>query len=366
MNVYMLSDRRSGLLLARLIPLVKQLQIYESDMKINMLLTGSPKVGGICGRFLEALPYIDIKEVYKFFKNRDIDVLMISNLSSMPTWLITKLFKVLNNRNVKIILDLSDPIFLSRINIMNLFSIRTPAFSHLEITIRDSNYVTTSSHFTLSYVKIFNDRAEVIHDPIDVEKINPWNKKLSDKLVIGWEGAPQNHHPNLSMLRRPLMRLAKEYDFKFKIASWAGDEIVKQMFKKLEDLIEVDDGSDNFLLFSEHVELCRDFDILVAPLQHTSWYEGKSALRVGIGMAMGIPIVASPVGEQKYVVKHGVNGFIARNEEEWYNYLRILIEDDNLRRRMGREGRKIAEKELSIEVNGRKLYDIISSLVESN
>jgi len=29
--------------------------------------------------------------------------------------------------------------------------------------------------------------------------------------------------------------------------------------------------------------------------------ETARALRVGVGMAMGIPVVASPVGEQKYV-----------------------------------------------------------------
>jgi glycosyltransferase involved in cell wall biosynthesis len=81
-------------------------------------------------------------------------------------------------------------------------------------------------------------------------------------------------------------------------------------------------------------------------------------------MAMGIPVVASPVGEQKYVVKHGVNGFFAKNEEEWYNYLKMLIEDDDLRRRMGREARKTAEKELSLEVNGKKLYKIIKRIVE--
>jgi len=80
---------------------------------------------------------------------------------------------------------------------------------------------------------------------------------------------------------------------------------------------------------------------------------------------MGIPVVASPVGEQKYVIKHGVNGFLARNEEEWYNYLRILIEDDDLRRRMGREGRKTAEKELSLEVNGERLYEIIKDIAGS-
>jgi len=43
----------------------------------------------------------------------------------------------------------------------------------------------------------------------------------------------------------------------------------------------------------------------------------------------------------------------------------MLIEDDNLRRRIGKEGRKTAEKDLSLEVNGKKLYEIIKGVVES-
>jgi len=33
-------------------------------------------------------------------------------------------------------------------------------------------------------------------------------------------------------------------------------------------------------------------------------------------MAIGIPVLASPIGEQKYIVKHGVNGFLVRTEDE--------------------------------------------------
>jgi len=60
----------------------------------------------------------------------------------------------------------------------------------------------------------------------------------------------------------------------------------------------------------------------------------------------------------------GLTVFLARNEKEWYNYLKMLIEDEDLRRRIGREGRKTAERELSLEVNGERLYKIIKAMVE--
>ncbi|HIE15153.1 TPA: glycosyltransferase [Candidatus Bathyarchaeota archaeon] len=165
---------------------------------------------------------------------------------------------------------------------------------------------------------------------------------------------------------KPLKRIAKEYGkrVRFKIASYLGDKRIKALFSPLERFMEVDYGSEKWLTRKEFAKLIYDSEIMVAPLRHTQWYEGKSALRVGIGMGMGIPVIASPVGEQKYVIKHGVNGFLARNEDEWYNYLKILIEDEELRKEIGLRGRKTAEKELSMEVNGRKLYNVINSLME--
>jgi len=149
-----------------------------------------------------------------------------------------------------------------------------------------------------------------------------------------------------------------------KVVSYLGDLKIKQMFRTLEKVVEIDYGLDHWVPLAKYSKLMSDFDIMVAPLQKTLWYEGKSALRVGAGMAMGIPVVASPVGEQKYVIKHGVNGFLAKHEEEWYQYLKLLIEDGKLRREIGRKGREIAEKELSLHICGKKLYDIVKALTE--
>jgi glycosyltransferase involved in cell wall biosynthesis len=126
--------------------------------------------------------------------------------------------------------------------------------------------------------------------------------------------------------------------------------------------MEVDYGLKSWVPLPEFAKLMSDFDIMVAPLQKTWWYKGKSILRVGIGMALGIPVVASAVGEQKYVIKHGINGYLAKHEEDWYNYLKILIEDESLRESMGREGRRTAENLFSLDACGRKLFNIINTL----
>ena len=132
------------------------------------------------------------------------------------------------------------------------------------------------------------------------------------------------------------------------------------MFDELERVMDIDYGSNQWVPIEKLPELLSDFDIMVAPLQKTAWYEGKSALRAGLGMAMGIPVVASHVGEQKYVLRHGVNGFLAKNEGEWYTYLKLLIENASMRASIGLRGRETVKKELSLSVCGRNLLKILN------
>ena len=61
-------------------------------------------------------------------------------------------------------------------------------------------------------------------------------------------------------------------------------------------------------------------------------------------MALGIPAVASPVGVNRQILGNPKAGFLPSNSKEWYDALKGLIQDPELRPSVGREGRKIAEQ----------------------
>jgi len=345
-------------LTSRILPLAKALKKYDVESEVITPIAWDSLARGKLGNFLSvALTYHLERCIEAIVKSAD--VVIIGRSSNFQAYLLAKALK---HRNVKIIFDLDDALFLP---VSSFFGVKVrPGSFYLEKILKDADYVTVNGHYLLHYVKNFNQETSVIHDPIDTEMFSPKKRgNDSDKIVIGWQGNAKVHHENLAMLVKPLKKIGKEYsNVKFKIASYLGDLAIKEMFNPLESTMEIDYGAEYWLSLKAFAKLIYDFDILVAPLRNTMWYEGKSALRVGIGMAMGIPVVASPVGEQKYVIKHRVNGFLARNEEEWCNYLKMLIEDDNLRKKIGQEGRKTAEKELSLEVNGKRMYEIIRNL----
>lgn len=358
--VYMFAGDLGATLHARMIPLARALRNFKIDCRVAYPINWSTIVGMRLGKALfAALPHPLHKYIEVLKKSH---IVIIGRLSTAHIYLFQKILK---HKGVKVIFDLDDPLFLPLSKVFSI-KIRSPLHIYLEKMMSSADFVTVCSHYLLKYAKLFNNRSDIILDPIDTEIFSPRlrRKKSHKKVTIGWQGDPRGHYNNLGILIKPLEKLALKYDFKFKIVSYLGDLKVKLMFSKLERLIEIDYGSENFLPIHHFAELLSDIDIMVAPLVVNPKNEAKSSLRIGIGMALGVPVVASPVGEQKYIIKHGINGFLAQNDEEWCKYLGLLMEDEDLRKSIGQEARKTAEKELSLKQNAKKLYNIIRSLID--
>ena len=79
-------------------------------------------------------------------------------------------------------------------------------------------------------------------------------------------------------------------------------------------------------------------------------------------MAAGVPYVASPVGINKRITENGNNGFLASTNEEWISYLSLLINDSELRKKMGANGKKYAIEKYSLDVCYKKLLDILEKI----
>jgi len=357
MKVIFLAGGIDANLNARINPLASILRKYSIKSEIIKPLNWRKIIKGKIGGLLSIMLTHSLNAYMRVLEEPP-DIIIISRLSTPQIYILQCILK---NKKVKIIFDLDDALFLPTTNIFCI-KIRPGSFC-LEKVIHNANFITVNGHFLLRYAKTYNENVSIIYDPIDTDLFRPVSKKPSKETVIGWEGNATVHLENLSIIIKPLEKLAKKYDFKFKIVSSLGDPRVKQLFRQLEKYIEIDYGPPHWLPINKFAKLLTDLDIMVAPLRRTLWNEGKSALRVGIGMSMGTPVVASPVGEQKYIIRHGVNGFLARNEDEWIHYLELLIEDGKLRREMGRRGRKTAEEKLSLQVIGRKLYNVLTKVL---
>lgn len=108
-----------------------------------------------------------------------------------------------------------------------------------------------------------------------------------------------------------------------------------------------------FIKWSKETEVTalQKIDLGIMPLPEDLWAEGKCGFKALQYFGVGKPVIASPVGVNKKIVQHGINGFLASTEQEWEDALTNLIGLGDQWNRMGLEGRILVEKEYSITSN---------------
>jgi glycosyltransferase involved in cell wall biosynthesis len=99
------------------------------------------------------------------------------------------------------------------------------------------------------------------------------------------------------------------------------------------------------------------------PLPNDEWSKGKCGFKGLQYMALEIPSILSPVGVNSEIITHGINGYLASTQAEWEHYLTILIQDAELRKRIGIAGRKTIENYYSIESQKQRYISIFRNLL---
>ena len=113
------------------------------------------------------------------------------------------------------------------------------------------------------------------------------------------------------------------------------------------------------------VQSIRGFDIGIMPLLDGPFERGKCGYKLIQYMACGLPVIASPVGVNRQIVDHGVNGFLADSPAEWSAALATLLSDSALRLRMGEAGRQKVKRQFCTQVTGPRLVELLKETVAS-
>jgi len=86
----------------------------------------------------------------------------------------------------------------------------------------------------------------------------------------------------------------------------------------------------------------------------------KSPTKLFEYMACGKPTVATNFGEAPRFIEHGVTGFVASTAQEFANCCSTLLNDPELRKRMGQNARSKIESEYNISSAAVKLSEILN------
>lgn len=249
-----------------------------------------------------------------------------------------RLEKLLYKLNERIIFDDYDANFLLYESLVRSF---VPYCKHVMITTEFQKRFYEAIHPSVSIMPIL----------LDASNYRPKVHESRDKPVLGWIGTTASF-VYFSLIEEALRVLYERRPFILKLVaakglSIPGLEVYSYDWSEEACLREI-----------------QDFDIGLFPCPDISKEKGKVSTKVLQYMSAGLPSVCSPFGVPDRIAE-GINGFIARSQSDWIEKLHLLMENRDLRDRIGKEARKTLLGYYSHDGNFLELYRWFQWVAES-
>lgn len=248
-------------------------------------------------------------------------------------------------RRLPLVFDFDDAIYLSPTSAANAWiSFLKPA-GKTDAICRLAHHVTVGNETLATYAAARSRAVTVVPTTIDTDRYQPRVRPSNARPVVGWSGSSTTTS-YLEALKPVLSALRRRVDYELRVI---GGTVVMPGI----DVRPIPWRAET------EVEDLRPIDVGLMPLSDDEWSRGKCGLKALQYMALGIPPIVSPVGVNARIVQDGVNGFHARDDDEWVDRITQLLMDPALRARLGAEARRTVEEQYSARVQAPRMARIL-------
>lgn len=189
--------------------------------------------------------------------------------------------------------------------------------------------ITVGNDYLASFARARNPAVHIVRTSIDIDRFPAFPEPPDDgRFVIVWTGS-HSTLAHLETLRPALERLGALRPVTLRVICDRSPEPFRNVVL---DYVAWSAASEATDLAAGHVG--------IMPLPDTEFARGKCGCKALQYMAVGRPAVVSPVGINREIIRDGVNGFLAADDESWVARLLDLAGDPGLRRRLGDRGRE--------------------------
>lgn len=280
------------------------------------------------------------------------DILLIQKRYSRWDYYMLRLAAVMGKR---IIFDIDD----AYSNVEN----KTTLYNIVRI-MKNASAVTVGSQNLLKFAKQYQINSHFVPTSIKLDNYGlTAEKEQKPDVCLGWIGNGAHYWRDLvEILYEPLKEIASQRKIRFKLVGACNQQELYQTFSNIPGLdisfIDEIDWTDPSVIFRK----MRNFDIGLYPVLDNYSNQYKCGFKALEYMALGIPVVASPVGANCYIVNNGIDGYHAGCKQEWIEKLTRLISDSGTRRLMGLAGRQKVETQYSMTQYSKTLVEIMRVL----
>lgn len=323
--------------------LIHSLEVNSCRYRVLQYLPYLKKQGAEVSLHFYQRKWIDKLKFYNTLGNYDLLYIHRKLFSPLEFWYIRK-------KANKIIYDFDDALMYRSSQSRNPHSVsRRIKFAYL---VKRVNAVIAGNQFLSSETIPNNTHVRVIPTSIDLSRYSlKESYQPRGPTTLGWLGS--------SSTLKYLKDLTSIFEDLFKVFPNTQLKIVCDDFFDLPNMPVI---KKRWSLEEEVADL-KSFDVGVMPLTHDLWSQGKCGLKILQYYSVGLPVVCSPVGVNKDIVKNRENGFWAQNKDEWKYSLGELIQDEALRRAMGGRGRATVERAYSLDVNAPRLLEVLKEVL---
>jgi glycosyltransferase involved in cell wall biosynthesis len=260
--------------------------------------------------------------------------------------------RLLGRSGAPVVFDFDDAVWIPYVSQTSGYLSYLKFFGKTSVLCRLARHVMVGNDYLAEYARRHNPNVSIIPTTIDTRLYQVRTQPVAlgrEPVTVGWTGSFSSV-PYLDTIRPVLVRLRARVPFRLLVIGASeyrldGIEVEARPWKA-----------------DEETNQLRRFDIGVMPLPDDEWSRGKCGLKLLQCMGVGVPVVGSPIGVNRTIIREGENGYLAATEAEWVDRLERLIRDTEARWRMGLAGRRLVEECYSAEVWAPRVRSLFESV----
>lgn len=213
--------------------------------------------------------------------------------------------------------------------------------------------VVADSSFIADECRRYNKHVMHIPDNVNLSVFRHRRRhEQLEKISLVWSGISQKAF-HISLIEPVLRRWAN----RVRLILVSNNEEYPDCVKRMSSFLEVRHFKFSLKRYAKILAHC---DAIISPKVLNNSYElGHSEYKITLGMAAGLPAIASPQRSYMEAIDHRNGGLICAREEEWQDALERLVADAQLRGHLGNEARLTVEERYASQVVARQYLSFI-------
>ena len=219
---------------------------------------------------------------------------------------------------------------------------------------KNADLVVADSTYLQQIAEKHNSRVRWIPDNVHLQTFMRTNQRRGTSPTrLVWSGVAKKAQPLLSLADV----LASLEDVELLLVS----DILPEVMSELENALPCRFVPYTNRRYARTLQTCH---IIISPKHLVNGYEmGHTEYKITLGMAAGLPAVASPQQSYQEAIEHKGGGIIADTRGEWHDALQKLCSDPDLRTQMGLAAQRTVEEHYATPVVARRYMEALEELL---